>query len=69
MYGCSLDYSLVCLDCLRLQVRRARDVQLFSDIVELPAPLPPAAESTEYGPLTEQPEPWPWWYPWRLYPG
>ena len=51
MYGCSLDYSLVCLDCLRLQVRRARDVQLFSDIVELPAPLLPAAESTEYSPL------------------
>ena len=53
MYGCSLDYSLVCLvclDCLRLQVRRARDVQLFSDIVEL-APLVPAAESTVYGPL------------------
>ena len=47
MYGCSLDYSLVCLDCLRLQVRRARDVQLFSDIIELPAPLLPA----EYSPL------------------
>ena len=47
MYGCSLDYGLVCLDCLRLQVRRARDVQLFSDIIELPAPLLPA----EYSPL------------------
>jgi hypothetical protein len=56
MHGCSLD----CIRWLqldqRLQVRRAREVQLFSDIVELPAPLPPAAESTEYGPLP-YPEP------------
>ena len=33
-----------------VQVRRAREVQIFSDIVELHAPLPPAGSVLEYGP-------------------
>ena len=33
-----------------VQVRRAREVQIFSDIVELHAPLPPAGSVLECGP-------------------
>jgi hypothetical protein len=43
-----------------VQVRRAREVQIFSDIVELRAPLPPAG-SAEYGPPPSYPgcsQPW-----------